>query len=139
MNKFLKQNYIQWFYLCLKLIYDMRIFCFSDIHDIFSQALLSGCSAGGLATLIHCDDFRKLLPKDATVKCLADAGFFLDEYVLLLSVPSAPILLAQWFVLFKKLYSTSWPSFRISLSCKFASSYTISGILRQLPEFSFML
>ncbi|XP_057970907.1 pectin acetylesterase 5-like isoform X2 [Malania oleifera] len=43
------------------------------------QALLSGCSAGGLATLIHCDDFRYLLPKDATVKCLADAAFFLDE------------------------------------------------------------
>ncbi|XVF76634.1 hypothetical protein PTKIN_Ptkin13bG0282100 [Pterospermum kingtungense] len=43
------------------------------------QALLSGCSAGGLATLIHCDDFRDRLPKDATVKCLADAGFFLDE------------------------------------------------------------
>ncbi|XP_022744553.1 pectin acetylesterase 5-like isoform X2 [Durio zibethinus] len=43
------------------------------------QALLSGCSAGGLATLIHCDDFRNHLPKDATVKCLADAGFFLDE------------------------------------------------------------
>ncbi|XP_077239078.1 pectin acetylesterase 5-like isoform X2 [Tasmannia lanceolata] len=43
------------------------------------QALLSGCSAGGLATLIHCDDFRELLPKGATVKCLADAAFFLDE------------------------------------------------------------
>ncbi|KAK2414292.1 Pectinacetylesterase family protein [Trifolium repens] len=43
------------------------------------QALLSGCSAGGLATLIHCDNFRKLLPKEANVKCLADAGFFLDE------------------------------------------------------------
>ncbi|KAG2685837.1 hypothetical protein I3843_10G137100 [Carya illinoinensis] len=43
------------------------------------QALLSGCSAGGLATLIHCDDFRQLLPKDATIKCLADAGFFLNE------------------------------------------------------------
>ncbi|KAF8396771.1 hypothetical protein HHK36_018403 [Tetracentron sinense] len=43
------------------------------------QALLSGCSAGGLATLIHCDDFQEILPKDATVKCLADAGFFLDE------------------------------------------------------------
>ncbi|KAK7339633.1 hypothetical protein VNO77_20311 [Canavalia gladiata] len=43
------------------------------------QALLSGCSAGGLATLIHCDNFRQILPKEATVKCLADAGFFLDE------------------------------------------------------------
>ena len=38
------------------------------------QALLSGCSAGRLATLIHCDDFRDHLPKDATVKCLADAS-----------------------------------------------------------------
>ncbi|KAL0344541.1 UNVERIFIED_CONTAM: Pectin acetylesterase 5 [Sesamum radiatum] len=43
------------------------------------EALLTGCSAGGLATLIHCDDFRSLLPKDANVKCLADAGFFLNE------------------------------------------------------------
>ncbi len=54
----------------------------SLIYLISLQALLSGCSAGGLATLIHCDDFRKFLPKDATVKCLSDAGFFLDEYVL---------------------------------------------------------
>ncbi|CAA2975032.1 pectin acetylesterase 5-like [Olea europaea subsp. europaea] len=43
------------------------------------QALLTGCSAGGLATLIHCDDFREIMPKDANVKCLADAGFFLNE------------------------------------------------------------
>ncbi|KAL5973302.1 hypothetical protein ACLOJK_029952 [Asimina triloba] len=42
-------------------------------------ALLSGCSAGGLATLIHCDDFHAHLPKSATVKCLSDGGFFLDE------------------------------------------------------------
>uniref|UniRef100_A0A803N604 Pectin acetylesterase n=1 Tax=Chenopodium quinoa TaxID=63459 RepID=A0A803N604_CHEQI len=43
------------------------------------QALLSGCSAGGLATMIHCDDIRAKLPKIAIVKCLADASFFLDE------------------------------------------------------------
>lgn len=43
------------------------------------EALLSGCSAGGLATLIHCDDFREIMPKDAKVKCLSDAGFFLNE------------------------------------------------------------
>lgn len=42
------------------------------------QALLSGCSAGGLAAMIHCDDFRDMLPRDAAVKCLADASFFLD-------------------------------------------------------------
>ncbi|KAL8129753.1 hypothetical protein V2J09_018908 [Rumex salicifolius] len=43
------------------------------------QALLSGCSAGGLAAMIHCDDFRDIMPKNANVKCLADASFFLDE------------------------------------------------------------
>eukprot|EP01018_Ginkgo_biloba_P034060 Gb_06563 [translate_table: standard] len=42
------------------------------------QALLSGCSAGGLATFLHCDNFQELLPQSATVKCLSDAGFFLD-------------------------------------------------------------
>uniref|UniRef100_A0A1D1YDL3 Pectin acetylesterase n=2 Tax=Anthurium amnicola TaxID=1678845 RepID=A0A1D1YDL3_9ARAE len=42
------------------------------------QALLTGCSAGGLATFIHCDDFRARLSKGVTVKCFADAGFFLD-------------------------------------------------------------
>ncbi|KAE8661093.1 hypothetical protein F3Y22_tig00116939pilonHSYRG00213 [Hibiscus syriacus] len=31
------------------------------------------------ATLIHCDEFRDHLPTDTTVKCLADACFFLDE------------------------------------------------------------
>ncbi|CAD6334900.1 unnamed protein product [Miscanthus lutarioriparius] len=29
------------------------------------QAFLTGCSAGGLATYIHCDSFRALLPKDS--------------------------------------------------------------------------
>ncbi|XP_021301207.1 pectin acetylesterase 9-like isoform X1 [Herrania umbratica] len=43
------------------------------------KALLSGCSAGGLATFLHCDNFTKILPSNASVKCLSDAGFFLDE------------------------------------------------------------
>ncbi|XP_010464588.1 PREDICTED: pectin acetylesterase 4-like [Camelina sativa] len=42
------------------------------------QAILTGCSAGGLATLIHCDYFRDHLPKDASVKCVSDGGFFLN-------------------------------------------------------------
>ncbi|KAG5078767.1 pectin acetylesterase 3-like [Glycine soja] len=42
------------------------------------QALLSGCSAGGLASIIHCDEFRSLFPKSSKVKCLSDGGFFLD-------------------------------------------------------------
>lgn len=39
--------------------------------------LLSGCSAGGLATFHHCDDLSQLLPKTVIVKCLSDGGFFL--------------------------------------------------------------
>eukprot|EP00252_Welwitschia_mirabilis_P012842 TRINITY_DN2837_c0_g1_i4.p1 TRINITY_DN2837_c0_g1~~TRINITY_DN2837_c0_g1_i4.p1 ORF type:complete len:336 (+),score=38.79 TRINITY_DN2837_c0_g1_i4:209-1216(+) len=42
------------------------------------QALLSGCSAGGLASIIHCDEFRELMPRNTKVKCLSDAGLFLD-------------------------------------------------------------
>ncbi|OIV91043.1 hypothetical protein TanjilG_17003 [Lupinus angustifolius] len=42
------------------------------------QALLSGCSAGGLASIIHCDEFRNSFPESTKVKCLSDAGFFLD-------------------------------------------------------------
>ncbi|XP_038681262.1 pectin acetylesterase 6-like [Tripterygium wilfordii] len=42
------------------------------------QALLSGCSAGGLASILHCDEFRDLFPQSTKVKCLSDAGMFLD-------------------------------------------------------------
>ncbi|KAM1749350.1 hypothetical protein ACFX12_010233 [Malus domestica] len=42
------------------------------------QALLSGCSAGGLSSILHCDEFRSLFPTTTKVKCLSDAGFFLD-------------------------------------------------------------
>lgn len=43
-----------------------------------NKALLSGCSAGGLAVFHHCDGLASFLPNNATVKCLSDAGFFLD-------------------------------------------------------------
>ncbi|CAO2182078.1 unnamed protein product [Urochloa humidicola] len=42
------------------------------------QALLTGCSAGGLATLLHCDNFSAKFPQEVSVKCLPDGGFFLD-------------------------------------------------------------
>ncbi|KAM7470141.1 hypothetical protein LguiA_008324 [Lonicera macranthoides] len=42
------------------------------------QALLSGCSAGGLASILHCDEFRDLFPSSTEVKCLSDAGLFMD-------------------------------------------------------------
>ncbi|ONK56973.1 uncharacterized protein A4U43_C10F15240, partial [Asparagus officinalis] len=55
------------------------------VHDLFPEglqhaekALLSGCSAGGLATFLHCDNFSQLFPETTIVKCMSDAGFFLD-------------------------------------------------------------
>ncbi|XP_006645824.2 pectin acetylesterase 3 [Oryza brachyantha] len=42
------------------------------------QVLLTGCSAGGLAAILHCDQLRALLPAAATLKCLSDGGLFLD-------------------------------------------------------------
>nr|VDD29961.1 unnamed protein product [Brassica oleracea] len=42
------------------------------------QALLSGCSAGGLAAILRCDDFGDMFSPSTRVKCLSDAGFFLD-------------------------------------------------------------
>ncbi|MQL98845.1 hypothetical protein Taro_031563 [Colocasia esculenta] len=42
------------------------------------NALLSGCSAGGLTSVLHCDRFRALLPAAARVKCLTDGGYFIN-------------------------------------------------------------
>ncbi|KAL0907665.1 hypothetical protein M5K25_022087 [Dendrobium thyrsiflorum] len=42
------------------------------------KVLLSGCSAGGLATFLHCDALSQMLPDSTIVKCMSDAGFFLD-------------------------------------------------------------
>ncbi|KAJ1286601.1 hypothetical protein BS78_03G364900 [Paspalum vaginatum] len=47
--------------------------------DNAKQALLTGCSAGSLAALLHCDNFRGRFPQEVSVKCLSDAGFFIDE------------------------------------------------------------
>ncbi|KAM1353568.1 hypothetical protein COP2_034066 [Malus domestica] len=57
----------------------------SAMDDLMSKgmrdaknALLCGCSAGGLSAILHCDEFRGLFPTSTKVKCLSDAGFFLD-------------------------------------------------------------
>ncbi|GAU45410.1 hypothetical protein TSUD_243210 [Trifolium subterraneum] len=42
------------------------------------NAIISGCSAGGLTSLLHCDRFRALLPRGAKVKCISDAGYFIN-------------------------------------------------------------
>lgn len=41
------------------------------------NVLLSGSSAGGLATMLHCDRFRNRLPNSTKVKCLSDASYFI--------------------------------------------------------------
>ncbi|XP_065854618.1 pectin acetylesterase 12-like [Euphorbia lathyris] len=55
----------------------------AGIEDLMSKgmryanlALLSGCSAGGLASILHCDEFRNFFPGKSRVKCLSDAGLF---------------------------------------------------------------
>ncbi|KAL3693644.1 hypothetical protein R1sor_007295 [Riccia sorocarpa] len=45
---------------------------------VAEEALLAGCSAGGLTTIHRCSSFRDVLPPQTLVKCFADAGFFLD-------------------------------------------------------------
>ncbi|XP_074270401.1 pectin acetylesterase 8-like [Silene latifolia] len=42
------------------------------------NAILAGCSAGGLGAILQCDNFRGLVPSTAKVKCLSDAGFFIN-------------------------------------------------------------
>lgn len=50
------------------------------------QVLLTGCSSGGLAVILHCDQLRAFYPpaagdRQTTVKCLSDGGLYLDAYV----------------------------------------------------------
>ncbi|GAY53515.1 hypothetical protein CUMW_149750 [Citrus unshiu] len=46
------------------------------------NAILTGCSAGGLTSILHCDNFRALFPVDTRVKCFADAGYFVNVNIL---------------------------------------------------------
>lgn len=48
------------------------------IEGVVVQVLLAGCSAGGLAVILHCDRFRGLFPSSSRVKCLSDGGLFMD-------------------------------------------------------------
>jgi len=43
-----------------------------------TEFVISGCSAGGLATYLHVDWWKENLPKGAIVKGMPDSGFFLD-------------------------------------------------------------
>jgi len=48
-----------------------------------TDVVVSGCSAGGLATFLHCDHWAAAISKAtngaAKVACMPDSGFFLDE------------------------------------------------------------
>ncbi|XP_073131930.1 pectin acetylesterase 8-like isoform X2 [Henckelia pumila] len=55
------------------------------MEDLFAKgmknaenAILSGCSAGGLTSILHCDGFQALFPMGTTVKCFSDAGYFIN-------------------------------------------------------------
>lgn len=51
--------------------------------DQATDVIVSGCSAGGLATFLHCDHWADAIAKatnaNAKVACMPDSGFFLDE------------------------------------------------------------
>ena len=47
-----------------------------------TDVVVSGCSAGGLATYLHCDQWAELIHSagaEKKVRCLADSGIFLDH------------------------------------------------------------
>ena len=72
-----------------KYIFDAIIQDLEEKYDLGSSTIknivLSGTSAGGLATFLRCDDlkydkFKYQVEKyDLDIKCIADTGFFLDQ------------------------------------------------------------
>lgn len=62
----------------LLMVYSHSHALLATLKKLLFQALLSGCSAGGLASILHCDEFRGLFSRNTKVKCLSDAGMFLD-------------------------------------------------------------
>lgn len=57
----------------------LRLF-FHNRACVYLQVLIGGSSAGGLALLTHCDYLRSNLPSPASLKCLSEAGVFVDMY-----------------------------------------------------------
>ena len=45
------------------------------------EVILTGCSAGGLATYIHADYVATVLPKSAKFRAMADAGYICPSTV----------------------------------------------------------
>ncbi|KAF3787380.1 Pectin acetylesterase 7 [Nymphaea thermarum] len=68
--------YFSWY--CFEVIFSAVAAYLLRVTHAAVQALLSGCSAGGLASILHCDEFHELFPRGTRVKCLSDAGYFMD-------------------------------------------------------------
>ncbi|CAN4128318.1 unnamed protein product [Withania somnifera] len=47
------------------------------MEELLAQGMNTS-KTGGLTTILHCDNFRTLLPKSAKVKCFSDAGYFVN-------------------------------------------------------------
>jgi hypothetical protein len=85
------------FWLCLKFSWLISSTCKTDmVWMCCLQALLGGCSAGGLSSILHCDKFKAALPGAKVVKCMSDAGFFVDMSFSLSLPPS--LSLSLWWL-----------------------------------------
>lgn len=62
---------------------EIKSLLFDRGMDKATDVVVSGCSAGGLATYLHCDHWADAIGKAtkgrAKVACMPDSGFFLDE------------------------------------------------------------
>ncbi|KAL8491186.1 hypothetical protein ACS0TY_023004 [Phlomoides rotata] len=47
------------------------------MEELLAKGLGTADNVGGLATILHCDMFRTLLPHAKRVKCVSDSGFFI--------------------------------------------------------------
>ncbi|XP_070046256.1 pectin acetylesterase 8-like [Nicotiana tomentosiformis] len=82
---------------------------------IYAQnAILSGTSAGGLGAILHCDKFRLFLPLTARVKCISDAGFFVNVE----TISGEPLIEEKY----KKVVALHGSAKNLLLSCTALSS-----------------
>jgi len=54
---------------------DLKLF---PLFNLATDVVISGCSAGGLATFLHLDWWREQFPDSTKIVGLQDSGFFLD-------------------------------------------------------------
>ncbi|XP_009776988.1 pectin acetylesterase 8-like isoform X1 [Nicotiana sylvestris] len=77
------------------------------------NAILSGTSAGGLGAILHCDKFRLFFSLTARVKCISDAGFFINAK----TITDEPHIKEY----FKRVVALHGSAKNLPLSCTFLS------------------